>query len=54
MSEFSSGATTNVGLIPAVAKFLLAKANGEDVVEENLATLGLKSRVSEDLTPLGR
>ena len=30
-------------------KVLLANANGEDDVEENLATLGLKSRVSEDL-----
>jgi len=40
--------------MPAVPNVLLANANGEDVVEENLATLGLKSRVSEDLTPLGR
>ena len=35
----------------AAEKFLLEKANGEVFVALNLATLGLKSKVSEILTP---
>ena len=51
MRELSPGVTTKVGLTPAVAKFLLAKSKGEDVVDVNSATLGLKSRVSDALNP---
>ena len=35
-------------------KFLLEKANGEAFVAVNLGTLGLKSNVSDALTPDGK
>jgi hypothetical protein len=34
-------------------KVLDAKSNGEEVSEVKIETLGLKSKVSEDLTDLG-
>ena len=37
-------------MVPVVPKVLESKANGEDVVPVNVATLGLKSRVSDALT----
>jgi hypothetical protein len=38
-----------VGLFPDEPKFLLEKANGDEVVDVKEETLGLKSRVSDDL-----
>ena len=51
IKELSPGLTTRVGLVPVAAKFLLENANGEEVVEINSATLGLKSKVSDALNP---
>ena len=40
--------------MPVAEKSLLLKKNGEEVVEVNGATLGLKSRVSDNLVPSAR
>ena len=37
----------------SVIKSLEEKSKGDELTEENIGTLGLKSRVSEDLTKLG-
>ena len=45
------GEGTNVGFVPALEKFLFWKSNGDEVVPEKSATLGLKSSVSVALIP---